>query len=489
MHRLGGTRHHGRLRARRSAVAALLIASAVLSGTALDGAVPAAAEPLAPADRAARQLALAATVPVEVTGVDAVLDGIEVTTTPALRRADAALIDVAREQQAALVAWRDADAERIELAGQAGTAATAAAVAEQAHAIARVVEAEATAELSSRRAEEERLRAPFIAARSELRRIAAEALTTSAYGDLALLGTFDDLTERDRLEAVRDRGLRLQAEELERARRPWARAKGARKAQERTLAAAEDAEADARRAAATAADERDRYQERLAELTARADAARRDHLAALDRVQDVLADRRIARLEATAVDVDLPLVVVHAYWRAAALAPCQVPWWLLAGVGFVETRHGTAQGSRVTATGDTTERILGIPLDGRPGVLAIADTDGGRLDDDGAWDRAVGPMQFIPGTWGRWASDGTADAVADPHNLYDAALAAARYLCFSRGDLLTEPAQRRALLAYNRSVPYGTKVLGAGERLRDALDLPDLPELPELPEPDDEPGG
>jgi membrane-bound lytic murein transglycosylase B len=328
-----------------------------------------------------------------------------------------------------------------------------------------------------------------VAERAELRRIAAEALTTSAYGDLALLGTFDDVTERDRLEAVRDRGLDLQAEALEAVRRPWARAKGARKAQERTLAAAEEAEADARTAAAAAADERDRFQERLAELTATADAARRDHLAAIDRVQGVLAERRLARLEATAVEVDLPLVVVHAYWRAAALAPCQVPWWLLAGVGFVETRHGTAQGSRVTATGDTTERILGIPLDGRPGVMAIGDTDGGRLDDDGTWDRAVGPMQFIPGTWGRWASDGTADEVADPHNLYDAALAAARYLCFSRGDLLTEPAQRAALLAYNRSIPYGTKVLGAGTRLRDALDLPDLPELPALPATDDEAGG
>jgi membrane-bound lytic murein transglycosylase B len=450
---------------------------------------PVAAEPASPAERAARQVALAATVPVEVDGVDPVLDGIEVVATPALRRADEALIEVARDQQAALVAWREAEAARIELAGRAGTAATAAAVAEQAHAIARVVEAEATAELAIRRAEEDRLRAPFVAARAELRRIAAEALTTSAYGDLALLGTFDDVTERDRREAVRDRGLELQAEELERARRPWARAKGARKAQERTLAEAEEAEAEAEAAAATATDERDRFQDRLAELTATADAARRDHLAAIDRVQGVLADRRLARLEATAVDVDLPLVVVHAYWRAAALAPCQVPWWLLAGVGFVETRHGTAQGSRVTATGDTTRRILGIPLDGRPGVMAIADSDGGRLDDDGTWDRAVGPMQFIPGTWGRWASDATADEVADPHNLYDAALAAARYLCFSRGDLLTEPAQRAALLAYNRSVPYGTKVIGAGERLRDALELPDLPELPALAAPDDEDGG
>ena len=132
--------------------------------------------------------------------------------------------------------------------------------------------------------------------------------------------------------------------------------------------------------------------------------------------------------------------------------------------------------------------ILGIPLDGRAGTAAIADTDGGRLDDDARWDRAVGPMQFIPGTWGRWAADGNADQEADPHNIYDAAGAAARYLCFSRGDLLTEPQIRNALLAYNRSVPYGTKVLAEGGRYRDALDLPDIPESRDGATPTDDQG-
>src|SRR5690606_1890767 len=109
----------------------------------------------------------------------------------------------------------------------------------------------------------------------------------------------------------------------------------------------------------------------------------------------------------------------------AGSAPCRIPWWVLAGVGRVETRHGTAHGSKLTAAGDTTVHILGIPLDGRPGVATIGDTDGGALDGDPTFDRAVGPMQFIPGTWGRWAKDGNADGKADPHNLYDAAAAAA----------------------------------------------------------------
>ena len=63
---------------------------------------------------------------------------------------------------------------------------------------------------------------------------------------------------------------------------------------------------------------------------------------------------------------------------------------------------------------------IGIPLDGRPNVALIGDTDGGALDGDTAYDRAVGPMQFIPSTSGPWASTATATA-ADPNNLFDAA--------------------------------------------------------------------
>ena len=155
---------------------------------------------------------------------------------------------------------------------------------------------------------------------------------------------------------------------------------------------------------------------------------------------------------------------------------------MLAGVGKVETRHGTAHASSLDENGDTTIQIFGIALDGRPGVATIRDTDGGLLDGGGTWDRAVGPMQFIPGTWQRWAGDGNGDGNGDgtagPDNLYDAAAAAGNYLCFGRGDLTAESEARTALLSYNRSVPYGTKVLEEGHRYRAALDLPDLPPEP-----------
>ena len=89
----------------------------------------------------------------------------------------------------------------------------------------------------------------------------------------------------------------------------------------------------------------------------------------------------------------------------------------------------------------------------------IRDTDGGALDGDTAFDRAVGPMQFIPGTWKTFAKDGNNDGVASPHNVFDAAVAAGNYLCAGGGDLSQPAAQRAALLRYNRSDAYGALVL------------------------------
>jgi membrane-bound lytic murein transglycosylase B len=430
------------------------------------------------ADRATRQALLAAIPPAEAPGIDPVLDGLEVERTPALRRADAEIIEVARAQQEALLQWHGADQRRLDLTGRAGMASAAAAQADHALLMAQIDEARQAGVLAERRTREAMLLVPLEAARQDLRSLAAEALTSSSFGQYALLGSFDDFNENERLAANRNRGIEVSSDVLETARRPWARAQGSRRTQERTLARAQAVRAEAARTAEAAAEERDTYDRLLAELTRQANDARAAFDAARDRARGALVERRLARLAAQATDTNLPLVAIHAYWRASALAPCHVPWWLLAGVGEVESRHGTAQGSRLTPDGATTARILGIPLDGRPGVAAIADTDGGRLDGDATWDRAVGPMQFIPGTWARWASDGTADREADPHNLYDAALAAARYLCFGRGDLRTEEAQRAALLAYNRSIPYGTKVLAAGAKHRDRLDLPDVPEWP-----------
>jgi hypothetical protein len=152
----------------------------------------------------------------------------------------------------------------------------------------------------------------------------------------------------------------------------------------------------------------------------------------------------------------LPASVFAAYRHAEAelarTAPgCRLRWQVLAAIGQVES--GQARGGRVTADGTTVAPILGPRLDG--GAFAVVgDTDGGAYDGDAAYDRAVGPMQFIPSTWARWGSDGNGDGRADPDNVFDAALAAGRYLCAGGRDL-SDPAELdRAILGYNHSEAY-----------------------------------
>jgi hypothetical protein len=160
----------------------------------------------------------------------------------------------------------------------------------------------------------------------------------------------------------------------------------------------------------------------------------------------------------------IPEVALHAYIRAeetVALSDpsCGLRWWLLAAIGRVESNHGRFGGTRLRADGYGTTPIRGIPLDGRPGVALIRDTDDGTLDGDPVFDRAVGPMQFIPSTWRAVAADGNGDGHRDPDNLFDAALAAATYLCAGEGDL-GQPAQMAAaVMRYNRSEEYVALVL------------------------------
>ncbi|MFD4974175.1 lytic transglycosylase domain-containing protein [Streptomyces sp. NPDC058424] len=152
----------------------------------------------------------------------------------------------------------------------------------------------------------------------------------------------------------------------------------------------------------------------------------------------------------------LPVSVFAAYWRAeeelARSAPrCRLRWQLLAAIGQVES--GQARGGRVTRDGTTVTPILGPRLTG--GAFAVvADTDGGAYDGDAVYDRAVGPMQFVPSTWARWGADGNGDGRTDPNNVYDAALAAGRYLCAGRRDLSNPADLDRAILGYNHSDAY-----------------------------------
>ncbi|HET8600220.1 MAG TPA: SdrD B-like domain-containing protein [Segeticoccus sp.] len=171
----------------------------------------------------------------------------------------------------------------------------------------------------------------------------------------------------------------------------------------------------------------------------------------------------------------IPLIVLDAYRQAAATMAaqdprCGVPWWLLAGIGRIESDH--AAGGRVDAQGTTRGTILGPLLDGSmPGTSVITDSDGGRLDGNAQFDRAVGPMQFLPSTWAAVASDGNGDGVRDPNNVYDASLGAARYLCAGGGNLRTVTGLTAAVLRYNASMSYVRSVLTWGTAYRDGVSV------------------
>jgi hypothetical protein len=166
-------------------------------------------------------------------------------------------------------------------------------------------------------------------------------------------------------------------------------------------------------------------------------------------------------------DRSIPALALRAYREAAAWAAgfdpgCGLQWTVLAGIGRIESNHGMYGGAatRFSASGTVSPRITGPPLDGQ-GVARIPDSDGGRWDGDTAWDRAVGPMQFIPSTWRRLGRDGNDDGVADPNNLFDSAVSAAAYLCLSVDGSLSDPAVlRQAIYNYNHSWPYVDAILG-----------------------------
>lgn len=161
-----------------------------------------------------------------------------------------------------------------------------------------------------------------------------------------------------------------------------------------------------------------------------------------------------------AANLGIPPIALDAYRHATTAAPteCDLRWQILAGIGQAESNHAT--GHIIAADGTVTPAIVGPPLDGSAGRARILDSDDGTLDGDTSFDRAVGPLQFLPASWRRFGVDSNDDGAADPNNFYDAAAAAAAHLCASAaGPLSDDPALEDALFAYNRSDTYVQAVL------------------------------
>lgn len=95
-----------------------------------------------------------------------------------------------------------------------------------------------------------------------------------------------------------------------------------------------------------------------------------------------------ASSEATAGGIPRSYLAIY---RAAAATCPGLPWPVLAAIGQVESGHGTNTGPSSSG--------------------------------------AMGPMQFLPSTFGAYAVDGDGDGVTDIWNASDAIFSAANYLC------------------------------------------------------------
>ena len=160
----------------------------------------------------------------------------------------------------------------------------------------------------------------------------------------------------------------------------------------------------------------------------------------------------------------IPDRVLLAY-RAADGWCSGLRWQLLAGIGSIESGHGTSGGATVDPeSGEVAPHIFGIPLDGSPGIehLPIGKWLG-WFGLGGPWQQAVGPMQFLPGTFEAWAVDQDGDGVANPHNIDDGVATAANYLCGGRDEKITD--ERVALRRYNNDEGYVIQVLAYADHL------------------------
>lgn len=127
---------------------------------------------------------------------------------------------------------------------------------------------------------------------------------------------------------------------------------------------------------------------------------------------------------------DIPPAYLTAYQAAGVKQ--RLDWAYLAGVGKIETDHGRSR---------------------LPGVTSGANSSG-----------AMGPMQFLAGTWTSYGVDGDGDGHRDVYSPEDAIPGAARYLRASGA-----PADwQQALFAYNHAAWYVDEVEAMAARYRGA---------------------
>jgi murein DD-endopeptidase MepM/ murein hydrolase activator NlpD len=178
----------------------------------------------------------------------------------------------------------------------------------------------------------------------------------------------------------------------------------------------------------------------------------------------LLAISRGGALSLTGAWAGIPPRALAAYEQAESWCP-GLRWQLVAAIGEIESGHGTHGGAMIDAqSGEATPWIFGPPLDGTGGTQRLPIGQWlGWWGLPGPWEQAVGPMQFRAPTFDRWSIDADGDGEANPHDLDDAAVTAANYLCQGQGGSITD--ERAAVLRYNPSASYADEVLALAEQI------------------------
>jgi hypothetical protein len=196
--------------------------------------------------------------------------------------------------------------------------------------------------------------------------------------------------------------------------------------------------------------------------------------------------------------LEIPGVVYDAYVNAAKEMgrydpSCHLSWQDVAALGRIESDHARYANTSIAANGDTYPSILGPPLNGTGGNGSYRVPPGITWDGPGPWERAVGPMQFLPTTWLSILSlmpPLPSGVPADPNNVYAATLAAGTYLCLSAGPagMGSRSGIMAAYYSYNHSASYVAEALANalayGATITPAPTLADLnPPAPSGPPP------
>jgi hypothetical protein len=144
-------------------------------------------------------------------------------------------------------------------------------------------------------------------------------------------------------------------------------------------------------------------------------------IAATTSIMRIISQQGTGTLQPSATALaEIPLAILKLYVSTPPRWCPGLSWTVLAGIGWVETRHGTSP-DQISSAG------------------------------------AKGPMQFMPGTWARYGVDGDGNGIADIWNPADAIASAANYL---RANGAGNPAMlRQAIWHYNHDWDYVDMVL------------------------------